>query len=532
VKNIFRSIYRFLVPESVDLRKRRLELTVWAFLLSLAYYPGYFGFIAWFALARPLMIIAPLKPKEAFGAAYLFGFLFNAFSLYWVALVTPPGTVAAVLIVALYYSLVLFTFNRLYALRPWLGIAAVPFLWVGMEYFRTLSQFAFPWSDLGYTQSYFLEMIQIVSVISVHGLSLLIMIVNVLVWQILRKDLLAERRLTSAFVSLAIVLLVLAYGWIVLPPLEVTGRFPVAVLQGSVPLHQKWATANEDYSLRLYDSLAQSVYKPGIKLYVWPETAVPSYLSHSSVDRRYVGSIARKTNAYHLVGALGAEVGPNVENHYNSCYQFGPDGTMGLRYDKVKLVPFSEHVPYQDHLPFLRKEVLTKYLTFIETYDVQWWSDFRPGDSLKLFSLPDARYAVLICFESTFPEYARKAVRMGADFLVGITNDTWFGHSVGVHMHSRIFLVRAIENRSWSIRAANSGISYIADKYGRIRHRLGLDEVAGMTGKINRLDGYSIFTRIGDIAGKASLLISLGLIGILLALWLYRKIAVVVSCSS
>ncbi|UCD63795.1 MAG: hypothetical protein JSW34_13830, partial [Candidatus Zixiibacteriota bacterium] len=134
------------------MRKRRLELTVWSFLLSFSFYPEYFGFLAWFALVRPLMIISSLKGRAALRAAYFFGFFFNLFSLYWVAMLTLTGMISAVVIVALYYAIVLVLFGRIYHFRPVLGLAALPFLWVAMEYLRTLSQLAFPWSDLGYSQ--------------------------------------------------------------------------------------------------------------------------------------------------------------------------------------------------------------------------------------------------------------------------------------------------------------------------------------------------------------------------------------------
>jgi len=470
------------------------------------------------------MIIAKLERRPAFNAAYFFGFIFNTFSLYWVALVTPPGTLAAIVIIGFYYAVVLFVFNRLYHSRPIYGAVALPFLWVGMEYFRTLSQFAFPWSDLGYSQADFLYVLQIVSVISVHGLSLIIVAVNVLLWQVLRKEVSAERRITALLVSVAVVSLTVAYGWIVMPPLPVQGTHSIAILQGSVPLEEKWETANEGYSLRLYDSLAHTVDDTSVQLYIWPETAAPTYLSHSMRDRRTVGRTARSTDAYHLIGALGASLKDGTQRHHNSCYQVDPSGVVDGRYDKVKLVPFSEHVPYQDLLPFLRKEFLTDYLTFIETYDVQWWSDFYAGDSIVIFELPEATYAVLICFESAFSEYARAAILKGADFIVGITNDTWFGHSVGVQMHARVFLTRAVENRCWMTRAANSGISYIVDKYGRVRDSLELDEVAVLTGKIRLLDGFSVFTRVGDVAGRGSFLITLLAVGILFLLWLFKKL--------
>lgn len=471
------------------------------------------------------MILTSLNGRQAFNAAYFYGFLFNLFSIYWVALVTPPGMITAVVIVAFYYTAVLIMFHRLYRIRSLLGFVMLPFLWVGMEFFRTLSEFAFPWSDLGYSQAYYLYILQIVSVISVHGLSLVIVVVNVLVWQVFRKALTPERRLTAALASLAIVAGLIAYGWVEMPRFPEPGTIDVALLQGSVPLEDKWADDNEEHSLQLYDSLIQAVRDSAIKLYVWPETAVPCYVTHNQPCRARVSGIVRQTHAYHLVGALAAEGNAPDYRYFNSCFQIDTSGRIGQRYDKVKLVPFSEHVPYQDYLPFLQKKFLRQYLSFIDSYSVQWWSDFYPGDSMHLFTTPEVAYGVLICFESTFPDYARQMIRRGADFLVGITNDTWFKRSVGIHMHSRIFVTRIVENRCWGARAANSGLTYVADPYGRIRERLDVYAVAALRGKIDRLDGFSIYTRVGDVAGRLSFLLTVLTAAILPAVWLGRKVA-------
>ena len=295
-------IGRFIVPAELEVRKRRLELTIWSFLLSLSFYPEYFGFLAWFSLVRPLMIVTSLKGREAFGAAYFFSFFFNLFSIYWVAMVTVPGMVSAVFIVAFYYTAILMIFHKVYRIKPLFGFILLPFLWVGMEYFRTQSQFAFPWSDLGYSQSYYLYIIQIVSVFSVHGLSLLIVAVNVLLWQILRRSVSIERKLTSFFVSAAVVLLLVAYGWVVVPKYPIPGKVNLALLQGSVPLNVKWGEGSRQRSFELYDSLAQSTSDSTL-LYIWPETAAPCYLSHDLGCQEYVGEIARRSGATHLVGA-------------------------------------------------------------------------------------------------------------------------------------------------------------------------------------------------------------------------------------
>ncbi len=496
---------------------------MWAFLLSFASYPVPFGFLAWFAVARPLAIISRLSSREAFSAGYYFGFFFNLFSLWWVGQVTPPGMITAVAIVAVYYALVLWLFNRLFQFKPWLGLVGVPLLWVGMEYFRTLTQFAFPWSDLGYSQSYYLWVIQIAALISTHGLSLLIVVVNVLIWQVFRSTLSPERRVTSGLAVLGIIAAVLAYGWIELPRFPVPGHFKLAVLQGAIPIEEKWKDENEAVSLNRYDSLARTVADDSVRLYLWPETAAPCYVTHEAGCRDHLGEIARRTGAYHLVGALAAGWKDGRQRYFNSCFQFNPQGGIDDRYDKIKLVPFTEQVPYQEHLPFLRREFLMKYLTFIKTYNIRWWSDFYPGDSIHLFHVDDVDYGALICFESAFPEFVRDMILRGAHFVVNITNDTWFEGTPGVQAHARILIMRAVENRCWMVQAANSGYSYIVDGYGRVRKDLPVGPPGAMVGAVRLLDEYSFFTRHGDIAGCVSFLISWLLAIILLLRWIVRK---------
>ncbi len=520
---VIRKIGRFFLPQSVDLRLRRLELLVWAFLLSFAYYPLPFGFLAWFALARPLLIISRLKGREAFNAAYFFGFFFSLFSLYWLWMVTPPGLFATVFILGFYYAFVLVLFNKLHSWKPVYGWVAAPFLWVGLEYFRTLGQIAFPWSDLGYTQSYYLWILQIVAVISVHGLSLLIVAVNVLLAQLIRSELRPERRLTAGLLSLGTVVGLCAYGWAALPEYPKPGTISVALLQGSIPNEIKWGVDTEFRSFRTYDSLTQSVTDSSVHLYVWPETAAPAYLSSDIYHQKMVGNMATRSFGYHLVGSMGDGIRNGKSRYFNSCFQFNPGGQIEYRQDKVHLVPFTEAVPYQDEIPFLRQEFLVKYLTFIKTMEVNFWSDFYPGDSSVLFKLPDMSYGVLICFESTFPEYSRGLIRKGANFLVGITNDSWWGTSIALHMHSRIFVTRAVENRCWIARCANSGLTYTVDGYGRIHEELPLDAVQALVGHVGMVDGYTIFTQYGDIAGKGSFLITLLVCGILPVRWVGRR---------
>ena len=472
---------------------------------------------------RPIWIISALPARDAFRASYFFAFMFNLFSIYWVAMVTPPGMVAAVVIVAFYYTAVLMLFWKLFQIRPLFGCAALPFLWVGLEHFRTLSEFAFPWSDLGYSQASYLLILQIVSVISVHGLSLLIVTVNVLLWQIFRSNLSPERRLTSFFAAVSILVMLVTYGWIESPAYPESGKVELALMQGSVSLEDKWRPGNQQQSFDVYDSLSRRQEEPISALYVWPETSVPGYLSHDYRCRNEARRIAESSQSYHLIGSLAYDIKDDKKHDYNACFLVDPTGHFVQEHRKVKLVPFSEHVPYQDYVPFMQKEFLRQYLTFIDQAAVQWWSDFYPGDTITLFEIPEASFGTLICFETASPEYVREYLLAGAEFMVGITNDTWFGRSVGIYQHAHMFITRAVENRCWMARVANSGWTFFVDPYGQVREQLELYDVKTLYGKVGLLDSFSTFTRVGDLAGRASLLFTISIIAILAVQWIIRR---------
>jgi apolipoprotein N-acyltransferase len=524
VRSLLSSIKAFFWPRDNAVRLRRAELTFWAFVLALAYLPLPLGFLAWIALVRPLAIISSLDGKTAFKAAYFFALLSNIFQLYWVAVVTPPGMVAAVFILALYPAFILYLFVKIYRWKKVLGLIALPFLWVGMEYFRSLSQYAFPWTDLSYSQGYYLTFIQIVSVIGCYGLSFALILMNLFIWQAMAKVNRLETRVSCGIAFLFITILIYLYGWVVFPPYIEPGNFRVSLLQGNVDLNTKWSPGTREYNFALYDSLAQEASRDSADLIVWPETAAPCYPRLEPKYRQILSNTVANSRAYNLIGAMDNQIIDEKERSYNAAFQFAPDGTMGISYNKVKLVPFSEHAPYEDYMPFLTRDFLAKYLTLIRNHDVEWWSDFYPGDSAVVFHTDKGAYSVLICFESAFPEYVRECVHKGAEFMVNITNDTWFGRSSGPFQHMRIAVFRAVENRIWLARCANSGISALIDPYGRETARAGLYVRKVVSGRLALSEEESDFTKIGPVFGSYSLLITTVILFIMITLWIWKKV--------
>lgn len=509
----------------MSLRLRRAELTFWAFILALGYLPFGIGFVSWFALARPFVIVSRLSGREAFNSAYFFAFMANLFQLYWVAIVTPPGMVAAVFILSLYPAIVLLAFSKLYRWKKWLGLALLPFLWVGMEYARSLSQFAFPWTDLSYSMGYYLTFIQSAAVIGCYGISFIIVLFNIFIWQVFDKNNRLETRVSSGIAFIGIAVIVFVYGWVVFSPYPETGKIRIAMLQGDVPLETKWKPETRMYNFDLYDSLAiDAARNDTLDLIVWPETGAPAYPRQERRYRYRIMSTAMRSHTSQIVGALDIEYEGTKEMGYNAAFQFDTNGVIDGVYHKVKLVPFSEHVPYQDHLTFLTREFLSKYLDVIETREVQWWSDFYTGDSTILFEVNDHWYAVLICFESAFPDFCRKAVSQGAEFLVNITNDTWFGYSPGPFQHMRLAVFRAVENRSWVVRCANSGISAFIDPFGREFARGELYTRDILKHNVYPVKEYTFFTKNGPLIGQISALIMALVFIILLLLWIFGKV--------
>ncbi len=493
-------------------------------MLSVAYLPLPFGFLAWFSMARPIAIIAGLDKKSAFKAAYFYSFMSNLFQLYWVAVVTPPGMVAAIFIMSLYPAVILLIFRNLYVRRKLAGLILLPFLWVGMEYFRSLSEFAFPWTDLAYSQGYYLTLIQVVSVIGSYGLSFILIILNVLLWQAGLRMNLPETRMKCFSVFLVIILALYAYGWIVFPPFVIRGDMRVSLLQGNVDLSTKWREDTRDYNFVLYDSLASIAGGDSADLIVWPETAAPCYPRQEPHYGMVLGRTAIRSGAPNLIGSLDIEFYGDRRKTYNSAFQYLANGKLDKVYHKMKLVPFSEHSPYQDQFPLLSRQFLEKYVRAIRTHDVQWWSDFYTGDSIVIFQTDKADYAVLICYESAFPNLVREAINNGAEFLVNITNDTWFGRSPGPYQHMRFAVFRAVENRIWVARCANSGISALIDPYGRETEKAGLYVQKVVTGDIRPLDDLSTFTKIGPIVGQFSFFILCLAVALTLAIALYRRL--------
>jgi apolipoprotein N-acyltransferase len=425
-----------------------------AILFSTAFSPSPVGFAAYFSLVPLLIALENKGPKPAFTLGYLFGLVSNTLLLFWVGWATVGGTIAALVLLNLYTAFLCWFFSLLQRRWKESALFLFPFLWVAMEYFRSLTEMSFPWLNLSYTQSYYIQLIQYASIWGNYAVSFWILLLNLLLYLFLRRRIGWKR--TIIFFAILMILPYI-YGACVNSG-EIEGEeIKIAMLQGNMEPEIKWKEDLLDYNIQTYIEMSRQAAKDSVDFIIWPETAAPCYLASEKVYLHQVQRTCDELNVPMLVGTNDYEVLSDGKlKYYNSAFLFTPQSNYPTVYNKIHLVPFSEKLPYDEYLGITKRIQLGQ-------------SDFSKGDELVIFEIPKGKFATLICFESVYPELVRDFVNQGVNFLVNITNDGWFGKTHGPYQHARISVFRAIENRMAIARCANTGISMFVDPYGRVR---------------------------------------------------------------
>jgi apolipoprotein N-acyltransferase len=224
-------------------------------------------------------------------------------------------------------------------------------------------------------------------------------------------------------------------------------------------------------------------------LIIWPETATPFFFQDEKEYQPIVLGIPQKAKAFLLFGTPFYRIERGQVNHYNSAFLVSASGGLVGRYDKVHLVPFGEYVPLQEILFFVGSSL------------GEGIGNFKSGGKIINFSIPQGKFGVLICFEIIFPDLCRKFVKNGANFLVTITNDAWFGKTSAPYQHLSIAAFRAVENRVYISRAANTGISGIIDPKGKILKQGDIFTEEAINGVIHMSQTKTFYTLYGDVFG-------------------------------
>ena len=451
-----------------------------ALLVTFSFPPFDRGILAWLGLSPLLFALRQRGSLAAASLAFLFGCFFGIGAFYWaisINLIHP----FKFLIVLIAFSLYFLAFGVLYRLisvgtGSWIIVGA-PALWVALEYIRSnLFFLSFPWNLLGHSQYHCLPAIQIADITGVYGISFLIVMVNQVLSQI--PDLLITRRLaptltagqagginwTAHLSTLALVLaLTFSYGWYKMVAPQGGEHLRVALVQANVLTRDNMPSADQVEHLRAYERLTKEAAKSKPDLIVWPASSLPAPVGSSLLVHYIVGRLADETGAYLLVGSAGHEKSkPRKEGdlpYSNSEFLISPHGYIKKQYNKIRLLPFNERLPLKGKINW------PQWITTLQ-------ESFIPGKAYTLFQVSGARFGAPICWENLFPDLFRRFVREGAQFMVSVTNEGFFGRTSAPYQTLAINVFRAVENRVAIVRAATTGVSGFINANGEIVERV------------------------------------------------------------
>jgi len=505
---MLRKIVEFIVHSS-KLIVKELSLCFLSAALLIFSFPRFnFWLFAWFGFV-PLFFALENKSKaKSFLLSYLTGFIFWIGIIYWLVHVTLVGLIILVLYLALYFGFFGLVIKN-YELRTTNSeLLFIPSVWVLLEYLRSHLFTGFPWALLGYSQYLNLPFIQIADITGAWGVSFLVMLVNVSVYSVARRSSLETGGKYKYVLPILCIIFTLIYGYYKIYNSQLTNynsRIKISVIQGNISQELKWNKSSRDFIMDRYFSISNEALRDKPELIIWPEAALPVVLEEEAPYYERVKDFVKEAKAPLLFGAVTLR--ENI--YYNSALLIFAGSELLARYDKLHLVPFGEYIP------------LRKTLSFLET--VVPIGDFSSGKEYTVFTLPTTyhlvptKFSVLICFEDLFPDLSREFVKRGAGFLINITNDAWFKKTSSPYQHLCASVFRAVENRVFLVRAANTGVSGFIAPTGKIVSLVG-DKfgnnifISGYRSQEIALSkrSYSFYTRYGNIFVTACLLFVLG----------------------
>ncbi|MBT7298167.1 MAG: apolipoprotein N-acyltransferase [Victivallales bacterium] len=448
-------------------------------LLSAAFPPVEFALFAWIALVPILLVPPPPGVARRLALGYVFGFAFTLTTFFWLNEIGFGAGVLMALIVACFPMLWYVSFNALLDAwreerddanptpglgglrRPGRQIGAVLLgaaSWVALEWIRSWIFTGFPWNFLGIALWQSTALLRLCAFTGVYGLSFLIVAVNLALAARIHDFGRAWRDGRRAgyswpFVAVALLFLpVLAMRWTVSPLPDPDRVLRVLAVQGNIPQCREWTDEEFEESLEVYTSLTRDLAPTAqVDLVVWPETAVPAPLGYPPYWNA-VRELQTYTKIPLLLGTVDHREAPSPEVNseepasltFNSAILLDAEAKVVDHYDKIHRVPFGEYVPFSHYLPWL-----------VEL--IGMGRDLTPGTEFTILHLRHGvRAGVNICFEDAFSEISRTFVKRGANVLVTITNDAWYGESSGARQHLLQAVFRAAETRRPLLRAGNN----------------------------------------------------------------------------
>ncbi len=458
------------------------------------------GFVAWFAFIPLLFALhRTILIRQALLLGFITGFVGYIGIIYWIAYVVVNYGylpiylgIILMLLLASYLSvyLAIFTAGIAYFRNKIPLYLIAPVLWVCLEYCKSQMFTGFPWENLGYSQYLNLYLIQFADILGVFGLSFLIILVNVALFEIITKR--SKREYIIAAAVFLILISVYIYGILRLNSIDKllqnasTPSMEVSLIQGNIDQSIKWNENFQKETLNIYEDISLKNMPASGGLIIWPETAVPFNFQDENDLSRQIRNLSIKTKSNFIFGSVSYLRRSNYIDFYNSAYLISSDGEVKGKYDKVHLVPYGEYVPLRNVFPFIKG--LTAGI-----------GDFSTGDGYIPLSASGGKIGVLICYEGILPYAARMYKNESAEILVNITNDAWFGSTSAPYQHLSMTIFRAVETRFYLVRAANTGISAIVDPRGQIVAKTNIFQKESLKGNVKLLKIPTFYAQYGDI---------------------------------
>jgi apolipoprotein N-acyltransferase len=449
--------------------------------------------LAWFAFAPLLWALARAAgTREAVRLGLIAGMTTNVPAFYWlVYTINVFGGFGYFLSTFFYLALSLYSSMQFVVLavalrRTGFGPLALapPLLWVTLEF---LYPHLFPWR-LGHSQFLAPVLIQIGDVTGPYGLSF------VMLWFAagVARVFIEPRNLRPLIAPSLAAVAIVVYGAIRLPAVDAAMQAAPSInavlVQGNISIKQKGDYRYFDVNLDKYAELSMTAQE-GADILIWPETVSQHWIPADAtrLSAKELPFAHLKTHMY--FGGLAYRLtGPRQADEFNSAFFVAPDGSVRGRYDKHILMPFGEYIPLEWMLPARVRELSPAT------------ASFEAGAGTQVFAVPGKyTFAPLICYEDLVSDMSRRATAAGAQFLVNILNDAWYGNTAAPYEHQALALWRTVENRRYLLRGSNSGVTSIIDAAGRVVAEGGLFTAEVVSGEVRLMDMTTLYTRYGDL---------------------------------
>lgn len=481
-------------------------------------FPNYeLSLLVWIAIGLLLLASFGARPRAGFLFGFLHGAVFYLLSVPWIDTVmrqygnvdrwSAAGILGLLSVVfaifpAVFGCAIAFVSTILPAGKNRLAYLLAPFLWVALEFARTYMILGgFPWDLTGYALSGSLGFLQLAALTGVYGLSFVVAAwSSLIVYAILA----GRQRVWKAALVFSGVLILWGVGGKYFVP-AATPRHVAHLVQTNFAQSEEypanWMQVHTGELDQLERISVQAAQKEGARpsLVIWPEVPAPFSMQDPAFAQR-AREIARASASDFLVGVVDWKRDSGGKwLASNTAILLNPLGLRIFTYDKIHLVPFGEFVPYRRWLTFAGRL----------TGDI---ADFTPGKAASVGKLPDGSFGVFICYEAIFPAEVRRFTRNGAQLLINISNDGWFGRSAAPAQHLMMARVRAVENRRWLLRDTNNGFTAAVDPYGRFVAGLPSDARGELDAPYDFRSGLTPYVRFGDWFAWVCLLVSLSLL--------------------